>query len=212
MSSKEIQTAIAHLKRDKNLKEVIERLPLPDFKATDRNTAQSDVFQALVRSIVYQQLSGKAAGTILRRFHGLFKNGKPSPEKVIKLSSVKFKEVGISGQKTGYLQDLSSKFLDGTIDPTLFDEMTDEAIREHLIRVKGIGRWTAEMFLMFTLHRPDVLPTGDLGIQKGFQKVFKLRTLPDAKKMEKIALAWRPYRTIACHYLWRAVDTNESDW
>ena len=206
MSPRQITKAIAHLKRDKSLKKIIEKSPCPKF------TSGGDPFEALVRSIIFQQLSGKAAGTILGRFRALFRMKTPTPKAVLKLESTKFKSVGISGQKAAYLKDLAEKFLDGTIDPSHFHEMTDEAIRQHLIAVKGIGRWTADMFLMFTLHRPDVLPTGDLGIQKGFQKIFKLKKLPDVKKMERLALSWSPFRTIACWYLWRAVDTAESDW
>jgi DNA-3-methyladenine glycosylase II len=217
MSPKEISKAISHLKSDKNLTRIITALPRVDFKTSgtlDRNITHMDTFEALVRSIIYQQLSGKAAGTILKRFHGLFRGNTPTPEKVLKLKDTQFKEVGVSGQKMSYLRDLSHKFLDGTIDPRHFHEMTDEAIREHLVAVKGIGRWTADMFLMFTLHRPNILPTGDLAIQKGFQKVFKLRSLPDAQKMEKLASVWQPYRTIACLYLWRMQDTgtDSDDW
>ncbi len=213
MKSQDITKAITHLSQDERLKKVIDASPRPDFlKNEGRDLNQADPFEALVRSIIYQQLSGKAAGTILARFHVLFTNKKPTPKLVLKLESEQFKSVGISGQKTGYLRDLAEKFLDGTVDPQHFETMTDESIREHLIAVKGIGRWTADMFLMFTLHRPDVLPTGDLGIQKGFQKVFKMRSLPGAKKMEKLAKVWSPYRTVACWYLWRAVDSGDSDW
>lgn len=124
----------------------------------------------------------------------------------MKTPIVKLRKAGLSGQKATYIKDLSKKFLDGTINPKLFREMTDEAIREHVIAVKGIGRWTADMFLMFTLHRPDVLPTGDLGIQKGMQKLFGMKSLPAPSTMERLAEPWRPYRTIACHYIWRLAD------
>ena len=108
-----------------------------------------------------------------------------------------------------YLRDLAKRFLDGTIDPSNFKNMTDEEIRQHLLVVKGIGRWTTDMFLMFTLYRPDVLPTGDLGIQKGFQKLFKLKSLPDAKTMERLSKKWSPHRTVACWYLWELVDVGD---
>lgn len=203
MNPKQIQSALQHLKKDKALQKVIKKHGAPVF-------SKREPFSALVSAIIYQQLSGKAAGTIHKRFLALYKNKKhPKPEDVLKTPSTKFFSVGISRQKREYLKDLSRKFIDGTIEPKKFPKMTDEEIKEHLIRVKGIGVWTADMFLMFTLHRPDILPTGDLGIQKGFKKLFKLRKLPDAKKMERLVEAWRPHRTIASWYLWRITDT---DW
>lgn len=202
MDSNDITSALRHLRKDVALKGVISKHPKPDFKPS------RDVYAALVRSIVYQQLSGKAAATILRRFLELFPGtGYPKPEAVLKMKDAKMRSAGLSGQKTAYLKDLSTKFLDGTIEPKKFKKMTDEEIREHLIAVKGIGRWSADMFLMFALNRLDVLPTGDLGIRKGFQIVFKMKTLPDAKKMERLAENWRPYRTIASWYLWRVADS-----
>ncbi len=202
MNSQKIKSALRHLKKDKNLRRVIQRHEKPAFN-------ERDPFAALVSAIIYQQLSGKAAGTIHKRFLALYSRKKhPAPKDVLKTSDAKFQSVGVSRQKRSYLKDLSKKFMDSTIVPKKFPKMTDEEIREHLIAVKGIGRWTADMFLMFTLHRPDVLPTGDLGIQKGFQKLFKLRTLPNALKMEKLAEPWRPHRTVASWYLWKIVDTN----
>ncbi|TAK58666.1 DNA-3-methyladenine glycosylase 2 family protein [Patescibacteria group bacterium] len=201
MNSTNLTTALKYLRKDTRLGDVVKKNPKPDFKPA-RN-----VYEALVRSIVYQQLSGKAAGTILRRFLELFPGaGYPKPEAVLKTSVAKMRGVGLSGQKTEYIKDLSKKFLDGTIEPKKFKAMTDEEIRQHLIAVKGIGRWSADMFLMFALNRPDVLPTGDLGIRKGFQKLFKMKELPDSQKMERLAEPWRPYRTVASWYLWRLAD------
>lgn len=207
-----ITRAISHLKKDTGFKKIIETYPKPTFK--NRNAGQYDVFIALMRSIIYQQLSGKAAGTIFTRFGSLFKDNIPTPHKVRKLRDEDFKKVGVSGQKMKYIKDLAEKFLDGTIVPATFSRMSDEEIREHLTVVKGIGKWTADMFLMFTLKRPDVLPVGDLGIQKGFKKFFNLRTLPTGEKMEKLSKQWRPYRTVACMYLWRTLDgdTDTNDW
>lgn len=168
-------------------------------------------FQALCESIIYQQLSGKAAGTILNRFVALFPNKKfPSPKQVLKIKVEKLRAAGLSGQKASYLKDLAQKFKDGTINPALFKRMDDQEIIEHVVRVKGIGEWTAQMFLMFTLHRPDVLPTGDLGIQKGFQRLFKLRAKPSPHQMEKLARPWAGHRTLACMYLWRLMDEDEA--
>lgn len=198
MSPKELLKALTHLRREPKMAVLIKKFPKPVFERG------RDPFQSLCRAIVGQQLSVKAAATIHGRFTKLYKN--VTPQAVAKTSIVKFRSVGVSNQKAGYLLDLSKKFLDGTVDPVHFHEMNDEAIRAHLVAVKGIGRWTTDMFLMFTLHRPDILPTGDLGIQKAMQKLFKLKSLPSPEKMEKLADAWRPYRTVACMYLWDSLD------
>lgn len=201
---KSLPLALKQLRKDPHLGPLVRKGSKPEFKPA-RN-----VYEALVRSIVYQQLSGKAAATILRRFLELFPGtGYPKPEAVLKMSVAKMRAAGLSGQKTEYIHDLSKKFLDGTIEPKKFSLMEDEEIREHLIAVKGIGRWSADMFLMFALNRPDVLPTGDLGIRKGFQKLFKMKILPDAKKMERFAKPWEPYRTVASWYLWRLADEDK---
>ncbi|MBU1755223.1 DNA-3-methyladenine glycosylase [Patescibacteria group bacterium] len=207
MKSEVLDQAIRHLKKDPILKPHISPASRPPFRRPKK------AYQSLVHSIIYQQLSGKAAATILKRFLGLFPGTSfPTPEEVLKLSDAEIRGVGISGQKMSYIRDLSERFIDGTISPRKFSKMTDEEIREHLVVVKGIGTWTADMFLMFTLYRPDVLPTGDLAIQKGFQKVFGLKSLPDAKTMQKLAQNWKPYRTVASWYLWRVVDGENSDW
>jgi DNA-3-methyladenine glycosylase II len=204
MTSKALATAIRHLKKDVHLARAIKKHPKPEF---ERNR---DPYQALIRSIVYQQLSGKAASTIHHRFTTIYGGTLPTPAKVLKTPIATLRKAGLSGQKASYLKDLSKKFLDGTINPKLFKEMTDEAIREHVIAVKGIGRWTADMFLMFTLHRPDVLPTGDLGIQKGMKKIFDMKSLPAPRTMERLAEPWRPYRTVACMYVWRVIDEAQT--
>ena len=188
-----------------------------------RRKHTKDAFQALCESIIYQQLSGKAAGTILKRFVALFPNtkpaspktssrgGVPTPEQVLKIKTEKLRTAGLSGQKASYLKDLARKFKDGTINPKLFRKMSDQEIIDHVVAVKGIGEWTAHMFLMFTLGRPDVLPVGDLGIQKGFQKLFKLRAKPKPAHMERLARNWAGHRTLASMYLWRYVDVEASD-
>lgn len=202
MTPRQLSKALLHLKKDAGLAKLIKKC-----KEKPVFTRSADTFESLCKSIIYQQLSGKAAGTIHRRFLALYKGvSHPSPKQVAKTSIEKFRTVGVSQQKASYLIDLAKKFLDGTVDPKHFHEMADEAIRAHLVAVKGIGRWTADMFLMFTLHRPDVLPTGDLGIQKAMKDLFKLRTLPSPEKMEKLAEPWRPYRTVACRYLWDSLD------
>ncbi len=201
-----LDAAHKHLKKDACMRAAIRTHKLDVFRRS------KDPFESLVKSIIFQQLSGKAATTILNRFIALFPKGKfPSPEQVLKLKDIQFRSAGVSTQKMSYLRDLAKRFLDGTIVPKKFPKMTDEEIREHLIVVKGIGRWTADMFLMFTLYRPNVLPTGDLGIQKGFQKTFGLKSLPNPEKMEKLAKEWAPYRTVASYYLWRIADADKEE-
>jgi len=197
------KASIQFLKRDKHLGVFIKR----HGPITHRRPHHGGAFQSLAEAIVYQQLSGKAAGTILKRFVALFpKTTFPSPEQVLKIKTEKLRSAGLSGQKASYVKDLAAKFKDGTINPKIFSKMSDAEIIEHVMAVKGIGEWTAQMFLMFTLARPDVLPTGDLGIQKGFQKLFALRNRPSPKQMEKLATNWQGHRTVACMYLWRLQD------
>lgn len=203
MSPRELAKALTHLKREPKMAALVKKYKKPGW---ERNR---DPFQALCSAIMYQQLSGKAAATIHKRFLALYKGARhPTPAQVAKTSIARFRTAGVSQQKAAYLVDLAKKFLDGTVGQRQFHEMTDDAIREHLVAVKGIGRWTADMFLMFTLHRPDMLPIGDLGIQKGMQQLFKLKSLPNAKKMEALSAPWRPYRTVACRYLWASLDNR----
>lgn len=196
--------SIRHLSHDKRLGAFIRSYGPPQF----RRVHTREPFQALCESIIFQQISGGAAAAIVKKFTALWPKKKfPSPQDVVAMPLERLRTAGLSSQKAAYLKDLADKFLDGTINPTLFARMSDEEIIEHVTAVKGVGVWTAQMFLMFTLGRPDVLPTGDLGIQKAFQKVFKLRTLPSPKKMEQLARVWAGHRTVACFYLWRMVDT-----
>lgn len=167
-----------------------------------------DPFASLVRSIIFQQLSTKAASSIHTRFLALFPKKSPTPKRVLALSDVQFKSCGVSNQKAGYLRDLAQKFLDGTIQPKLFPTMTDEEIKEHLVQVKGIGPWTADMFLIFALNRPDILPIGDLAIKKGFQKVFGLRSVLTEKRMRELAKPYGGKRTYLSLYLWQSLDDN----
>ncbi len=204
MDSKALLAGLKHLKKDPQMAELIARFPRPELGR------EGTVFQALCRAIVYQQLSGKAAGTIYGRFEKLFPKNMPTPKLLLRKKVEQLRAVGLSGQKTNYLYDLSRKFDEGFITPEKFPEMSDEEIREHLVAVKGIGVWTADMFLMFTLCRLNVLPTLDLGIKKGFQRCFNLRGLPDDKKMQKLAKAWHPYCTLASWYLWRLADEGNS--
>jgi DNA-3-methyladenine glycosylase II len=163
-------------------------------------------FKALIRAIVGQQLSTKAAATIFGRLVALFPDGHIADAAAIAAQSdAALRAVGLSGQKVGYLRDLSARIADGRLQLDELDALPDEDVIERLIAVKGFGRWTAEMFLMFRLHRPDVLPTGDLGIVNAIQRLYRLRKRPDAKRMLKIGDAWRPYRSVASWYLWQTL-------
>ncbi|HLV85659.1 MAG TPA: DNA-3-methyladenine glycosylase [Candidatus Sulfotelmatobacter sp.] len=161
-------------------------------------------FHSLAEAIVYQQLNGKAALTIFNRFAALA--GEPlTPEGILKLSDHQMRAVGLSKQKSEYMKDLAAKTAAGLLDFTKLLEMPDDEVIKHLTQVKGVGVWTAQMFLMFTLKRPDVLPTGDYGVQAAMKKHYRKRKLPKPKDMEKIAKAWTPYRSVACWYLWRSL-------
>ncbi len=162
-------------------------------------------FHSLAESILYQQLNGKAAATIFNRFTALA--GDPvTPEGILKLTDEQLRSVGLSKQKSAYLKDLAAKTAAGLLDFSRLPEMSDEEVIKHLTQVKGIGVWTAHMFLMFSLRRPNVLPTGDYGVQMAVKKHYRKRKLPKPKDMEKIARAWEPYRSIACWYMWRSLD------
>ncbi|HWC57665.1 MAG TPA: DNA-3-methyladenine glycosylase 2 family protein [Candidatus Paceibacterota bacterium] len=170
-------------------------------------------FKSLIRSIIFQQLSGKAAAAIFTKFKMLFGKRFPKPQDVLNMSNEKLRGAGLSRTKIVYLKDLAAKFLDGTVGQKQFSKMTDEEIIEHLVQVKGIGPWTAHMFLIFTLNRPDVLPTGDLAIRKGFQKAFKLRTLPHHEKMVALARPHAGERTYLSLHLWQLLDGGGGeDW
>lgn len=164
-----------------------------------------DHFSALVRSIVFQQLSTKAAGTIHARLAAMMPEG-VRPDALSALTPDQFRSAGISRQKARYLRDLCEKVLSGEVCLDEVDALDDEEVITALTRVKGVGRWTAEMFLMFRLQRPDVLPVSDLGILTAVQKAYRLRKRPTAARLLRLGEAWKPYRTIACWYLWRSLD------
>ena len=165
-----------------------------------------DHFAALVRAIVFQQLSTKAAATIHGRLVALLPGGAVTPDALAALSEAQFRTVGVSRQKSLYLRDLSEKVASGAVSLGSIAELDDEGVIAALTQVKGVGRWTAEMFLMFRLQRPDVLPVGDLGILTAVQKAYRLRKRPTADRLRKLGDAWKPYRSIACWYLWRSLD------
>ena len=165
-----------------------------------------DHLSALVGAIVSQQLSTKAAATIFGRLVALFPDDHISDAAAIAAQTdAQLRAVGLSGQKVSYLRDLSARMLDGRLNLDELDTLPDEAVIERLTAVKGFGRWTAEMFLMFRLHRPDVLPAGDLGIVNAIQRLYKLRKRPDAKRVLAMGEVWRPYRSVASWYLWQTL-------
>ena len=170
----------------------------------------TDHLTALVRAIVGQQLSGKAAATIFERFRALFPGSVISAPGISALDDATLRGAGLSGQKVSYLRDLSARIADGRLKLDELDSLVDEEVIERLVAVKGFGRWTAEMFLMFRLHRPDVLPVADLGIMKAMQTIYRLRARPKPAKMLKIGEAWRPYRSVASWYLWQSLATVKS--
>jgi 3-methyladenine DNA glycosylase/8-oxoguanine DNA glycosylase len=166
------------------------------------------LFTSLLRSIVYQQLSGKAAETILRRVIRLAAPRRfPTPRDLLELSPERLRGAGLSAAKTAAVRDLAARTLDGTVPPLAsIRRMEDEEIIQRLTLVRGIGRWTVEMLLIFRLGRPDVLPVDDLGVRKGFAQVFRKRKLPEAASMLRRAEDWRPYRSVATWYLYRALE------
>ena len=169
------------------------------------DSQHTDPFQALVHAIISQQLSTKAAATIAARVDALL-DGLPMPARVAAVSDAQLRRAGLSGQKVSYLRDLCARVTDGSLPLDALDHMPDEDVIATLTRVKGIGRWTAEMFLMFRLHRPDVLPVGDLGIVKAVQRAYRLRTLPSPTRLLRLGESWRPYRSVACWYLWASLS------
>ena len=197
--------AIRYLKKaDPILGAVIEQVKLHARPKRKRSR-----FHTLVESIVSQQLSVKASDTIFQRFVSLFPNGKfPSPEQVLQVADVKLRSVGLSGQKTKYIKDLALKVSTKEVPLHRLHTMTDEAVIEHLVQVKGIGRWTGEMFLMSSLERPDVFSHGDLGLRNAIQKLYGFKDVPTLKQIEKIVQKWSPFRTIASRYLWRSLDID----
>jgi DNA-3-methyladenine glycosylase II len=197
-----MRKAIVHLKKsDPVMALIIEQV------GAYRMNYDDPAFASLAEAIVYQQLHGKAAATIFKRLTDL--TGLPlKPEGILKLSEVQMRGAGLSKQKLSYLRDLAEKTKSGEVQFARFPELADEEVVEQLTKIKGIGSWTAHMFLMFSLRRPNVLPTGDLGIQMAMRKHYRKRKLPKPAQMEKIAKVWEPYRSVACWYLWRSLDVK----
>jgi DNA-3-methyladenine glycosylase II len=169
------------------------------------DSQHTDPFVALVHAIISQQLSTKAAATIAGRVEALL-DGTPTPAGVATVTDGQLRSAGLSGQKIRYVRDLCARMAAGSLPLDALEQMTDGQVIDALTQVKGIGRWTAEMFLMFRLHRPDVLPVDDLGIVKAVQRAYRLRTLPSPARLLRLGESWRPYRSVACWYLWASLQ------
>jgi DNA-3-methyladenine glycosylase II len=172
---------------------------------TDRRASRPEPYQALARAIVGQQLSTKAAASIWSRLVALFDGDTPEPEAILRRRPETLRKAGLSGAKVEFLRDLASRVKDGRLQLDRLKELPDEDVIAELIEVKGVGRWTAEMFLIFHLGRPDVVSTGDLGIRRAVQIAYGIGVLPGPQELERIAEPWRPHRTLACLYLWRSL-------
>lgn len=196
-----VPTAIAHLQgADPVIAELIARVAARPPKPR----REGSHFDAVARAIVYQQLSGKAAGTIYGRLLGRFGGRPPTPDELRAAADEELRAVGLSRQKLGYLKNLAAHAATGAFDD--LHQLPDEAVIEVLTRVKGVGRWTAQMFLLFRLGRPDVLAETDLGVRKAVQLAYRLRQMPSPEKVLKIGARWRPFASVACWYLWRSLE------
>ncbi len=192
--------ALKILNKDSKMREPIKEYGFPEFEQ------KNDYFQSLMRSIVFQQLSGKVANIIYQRLINLLPNNKIIPKAVLKLSRQDMRQVGLSLQKINYIKNLADYFNTNMFDSNKVEKMSNEEISKELIQIKGVGQWTVDMFLMFTLNRLDVMPYSDLGIQKGMKILFNLNELPTKDEMKILSNQWSPYRTIACWYIWKIVD------
>ena len=194
-----MQHALDHLKSDAVLAAIIERVG--EYRITYREPQ----FETLVRSIVFQQLNGAAARTIFNRFKQAA-GGELTPESILKMRLPKLRKCGLSKQKIAYIRDLAQRTTKGEVNFAALPAMSDAEVIATLTQIKGIGDWTAHMFLIFALQRPNVLPIGDLGVRIAIRKAYRKRKLPSPKQMEKIAKGWHPYCSVASWYLWRSLD------
>ena len=198
-----MRPALKHLKKDAIMAEIIRQAG--PFAIEYRDPS----FETLVRSIVYQQLSGRVASIIFGRLHAAAGEETLTPAGIMKLRPERMRSLGLSTQKTVYIRELAKHTRRGSVVFETIAELDDSAVIEHLTRVKGIGVWTAQMFLMFALRRHDVLPLADLGIRTAMKRAYGLEDLPRPAEMERIAAAWKPWTSVACWYLWRSLDSRE---
>ena len=190
---------------DPVIAELIERVGPMDMQRRRRGRPKGDAYAALLRAVIGQQLSSKAAFTIHGRILELFGGRHPSPRELLDADPDDLRAAGLSGRKVEYLRDLARHVLDGELEVDRLDQLPDEEVIAEIVAVRGLGEWSAQMFLMFFLERPDVLPTGDLGIRRAVQLVYGLEELPAPDELERIAEPWRPHRTLACLYLWQSL-------
>ena len=196
MDKTTLDNAIAYLSNDLKLQPLILKYSRPDFGVSN------DPFKSLIKYIIYQQLSIQSAKAIYTRFLDLF-NNKPTPTTLNAINDAILKDIGVSKQKVDYIKEITKYFLNHNID---FNSLTNKEVYDELIQIKGIGPWTIDIFLMFTLYRTDILPIGDLGIKKGFKILYNLDELPTDKFMIEKSKKWNPYESIASMYLWKIVD------
>jgi DNA-3-methyladenine glycosylase II len=184
---------------------LIERIGHMDMERRRRGRPKGDAYATLVRAIIGQQLSVKAAFTIHGRVLELFGGDNPAPQELLDADQDELRGCGLSGRKVSYLRDLAAHVLDGSLEIDRLDQLPDEQVVEEITAVRGLGEWSAQVFLMFHLERPDVLPTGDLGIRKATQAAYALEEMPKPDELTAIAEPWRPRRTLACLYLWESL-------
>ena len=192
--------AFKFLKKDPKFAKIIMQVGDYNVKITKNR------YQSLVESIISQQLSGSAANSIIKKFRKLYKSKFPKPRDVTKTSDSKLRTTGLSKMKIVYIKELSKKIESKELNMRKISTQSDEQVIEVLTDVKGIGRWTAEMFLIFSLGRLDILPVGDLGLKKGIQSMYSLKELPEKEQIEQLAESWKPYRTVATWYLWKSLQ------
>ena len=195
------------MRADKALRRVMEEQG-PIHPEVDRRGSRTDPYEALARAIVGQQLSTKAAASIWGKLLDQFGGVTPNPEQILRKRRTTLRKAGLSNAKVEFLRDLAAHVKDGRLDLRRLAELPDEDVVAELIEVKGVGQWTAEMFLIFHLGRPDVVSVGDLGIRRAVQIAYGRKELPGPEELEKLAEEWRPHRTLACLYLWRSLDNT----
>lgn len=201
------EAAIAHLQKDPNISPLLAQIEMPDFRPSGK------VYYDLLESIVSQQLSVKVADVIFKRFLALFPDSYPHPEQLLAIEFEKLRSVGLSNQKASYLQNTAQFSIENNLEKIDWAAKGDEEILAFLTKIKGVGKWTVEMLLMFTLSRPDIFPVDDLGIQQAMQRLFKIEEENPRLlkiKMTELAEPWRPWRTVACRYLWRWKDKPQT--
>ena len=204
--NKEFYEGIDYLKKNNDIAYLINEMEIPHFPI------EKGHFKSLIKFIIYQQLSIKSARKIYDRLIDLFKNKEINPRNFKCLSIIQLQKVGISKPKICYMNEIADQFIQNGSFLDNIDNLSNQEIINELTKIKGVGPWTSEMFLMFTLQRLDIFSIKDLGIKKGMQKLFKLDKMPTDEFMIKKSNAWSPYRTIACLYLWKLIDGNNFDW